>query len=75
MLRLVALVPAAFSLLACSHQPPTAKAPPTPLATEYRTIAPDVSVSRNAQAAPDQQASVDPNSDVMAEILAIPAGR
>jgi len=39
------------------------------------TIAPDVSVSRNAEPTPLRQAALDEHADVMAEILAIPPGR
>jgi hypothetical protein len=40
-------------------------------------IEPDVSVSATARPADEKQASadLDPNADVMAEILAIPPGR
>lgn len=41
----------------------------------YVTITPDVSVSRNAQPTQLKQAALDPHADVMAEILALPAGR
>jgi hypothetical protein len=46
-----------------SHQP------------EYVTIAPEVSVSKTAEQAQLKQAALDPDEDVMAEILAIPPGR
>ena len=40
----------------------------------YLTIAPDVSVSRTAREYEAKQESLDPNADVMAEILAVPPG-
>jgi hypothetical protein len=64
-------------LLGCSRAAAPAPATPrAPVATsEYVTIRPDVSVSRNAEPAELEQASLDPHADVMAEILALPAGR
>jgi len=38
-------------------------------------VVPNVSVSRTAEEAELKQAALDPNADVMAEILAIPPGR
>jgi hypothetical protein len=67
---------AASLLLACSHSaPPPAAANNVSLDANYLTVYPDVSVSRSAQEAELKQAAVDPNADVMAEILAIPPGR
>jgi hypothetical protein len=62
--------------LGCSRAagPPVASKP-APLTPEYVTITPDVSVSRNAQPAEPKSAALDPRADVMAEILALPAGR
>jgi hypothetical protein len=66
-------------LLACTHAPLPAAHPAAPRApdSDYVVIVPDVSVSataREANEAETKQASVDPNADVMAEILAIPPG-
>jgi len=69
----------ASSLLACAHAtPPHLNTPPTstsPSTAGYLTIAPDVSVSRSAAAYEAKQEALDPNANVMAEILAIPPGR
>jgi len=77
--HLLLLLTPAFLALACAHSlppaPPKAPAAAAASASDYRTIRPDVSLSRNAQDADLKQASVDPNEDVMAEILAIPPGR
>jgi hypothetical protein len=63
-------------LLGCSRAaPPPAALPPPVVTPEYVTIAPDVSVSRNAEPASPKQATLDERADVMAEILAIPPGR
>ena len=64
-------------LLACGHaaSPRVASPPLHPQATGYLTIAPDVSVSRSAREYEAKQETLDPNADVMAEILAIPPGR
>ncbi len=63
-------------LLGCSHAvPPPATAPEATLSSEYRTIQPDVSVSPPEARTAAQPAPLDPNADVMAEILAIPPGR
>jgi hypothetical protein len=70
-----ALIPATL-MLACSHSVPTPALPTATLDSEYRTIQPDVSVSPTPSAdAPPQPPPLDPNADVMAEILAIPPGR
>lgn len=70
------LVIAAFSTLACTHSPSAPpKVPATAATSDYRTIEPEVSLSLTAQDADLKQASVDPDDDVMAEILAIPPGR
>jgi hypothetical protein len=63
----------ASSALACSHgRPPAA---PTQLeAEQYVIIQPDVSVSATAREAEQKTAALDPNADVMAEIMAIPPG-
>jgi hypothetical protein len=75
---LLPAIPASL-LLACGHTGPThVNAGSTPTLTarpEYVTVAPDVSISRTAEPAEQKQASIDPNADVMAEILAIPPGR
>jgi hypothetical protein len=75
---LLPAIPASL-LLACGHAAPArvnAGLTPTPTAPpEYVTVTPDVSVSRTAEPAEQKQASIDPNADVMAEILAIPPGR
>lgn len=55
--------------------PPAVSVRPPVATSEYVTIQPDVSVSRNAQPAELKQASLDPQADVMAEILSLPAGR
>ena len=63
--------------LGCASAPP----PPRPalqakqLEPHYVIIQADVSLSRTAQPAQERQAALDPNADVMAEILAIPPGR
>ena len=73
--RALPIIPASL-LLACSHSVPARPpAPTTPIAADYRTIQPEVSLSRTAQEAHLKEVSVDPNADVMAEILAIPPGR
>ena len=64
-------------LLGCASSPP----PPRPavqakqMEPHYIIIQAEVSLSRTAQPAPERQAALDPNADVMAEILAIPPGR
>jgi hypothetical protein len=76
MIRAARGVAAACLLAGCSSvTPPTVPAAPRPLTNEYVTIAPDVSVSRTAQPAELEQATLDEHADVMAEILAIPPGR
>jgi hypothetical protein len=76
--RLPCAVITASLLLACGHSaaPPVSvpSPPPSPPAAAYLVIAPDVSVSRTAAEYQAKQESVDANSDVMAEILAIPPG-
>jgi hypothetical protein len=63
-------------LLGCSRAAaPPARAKPPAITPEYVTITPDVSVSRNAQPVELEQAKLDEHADVMAEILALPAGR
>jgi hypothetical protein len=64
-------------LLACGHaaSPSVASPPVHPQAAGYLTIAPEVSVSRTASEYEAKQETLDPNADVMAEILAIPPGR
>jgi hypothetical protein len=63
-------------LLGCASVPPP---PPAVQAKQtephYTIIQADVSLSRTAQPAQEKQAALDPNTDVMAEILAIPPGR
>lgn len=75
--RLACSATAASLLFACAPAagPQPATATTRPLDSDYLTIRPDVSVSRNAQPALAKQVAVDPNADVMAEILAIPPGR
>lgn len=63
-----------LSCAACGRASPDSAPPRTPLASDYLTIQPDVSVSRSAQPAEEKHAAIDPNADVMAEILAIPPG-
>lgn len=72
---LICLVIPASLTFACAHSPAAPPlVPATTASSDYRTIRPDVSISRTAQDADLKQASVDPNADVMAEILAIPPG-
>lgn len=63
-------------LLGCASSPP-ARPPLQAKQAEpnYVVIQAQVSLSRTAQPAEDKQAGLDPNADVMAEILAIPPGR
>ena len=69
------LIPASL-LLACNHSVPVPATAAKPmLSSEYRTIQPNVSVWPPEAAADVQPPAVDPNADVMAEILAIPPGR
>jgi len=72
-------LPASLLLLfACAEtkpaQAPHAEALHSP-ADDYVTLVPSVSVSKAETQAPQKQASLDPDEDVMAEILAIPPGR
>ena len=62
-------------LLGCASAPP-AQSPVEAKQVEpgYVTIQAEVSISRTAQPAEEKQAALDPNADVMAEILAIPPG-
>ncbi len=66
-------------LFACAPAMTTAQVAPrssgSGSGSGYLTIRPDVSVSRTAQPAVARQAALDPNADVMAEILSIPPGR
>jgi hypothetical protein len=55
--------------------PPHAPKPPPAITSDYRVIKPDVSVSRTALNVEPVEPSLDPQADVMAEILAIPPGR
>lgn len=77
LIRLVlSLLSSSLILFGCS-QTPAARAPSLatrPAASDYVTVAPSVSVSKTAEEAPQKQASLAPNEDVMAEILAIPPG-
>ena len=65
-------------LLGCASASPP---PPRPavqakqMEPHYMIIQAEVSLSRTAQPAEEKQAALDPNADVMAEILAIPPGR
>ena len=71
-------LPASLLLLACAEtqQPRVPSASPRPSATdEYVTLVPSVSVSKAPEPRPEKQAALDPNEDVMAEILAIPPGK
>ena len=63
-------------LLGCASVPPPR--PPVEakhVEPHYVIIQAEVSLSRTAQPAEEKQAALDPNADVMAEILAIPPGR
>jgi len=60
---------------ASAPPPPRTAAPAQLVDPSYITIQADVSLSRTAQPAEQKQAALDPNADVMAEILAIPPGR
>ena len=73
-------------LLGCASAPPLqpaaraeaqakAKAKAKAVDPHYVVIQAEVSLSRTAQPAEQRQAALDPNADVMAEILAIPPGR
>ena len=75
--RLAPLALTCNLLLACAHAPPPALQAPAPQPSPYLTIEPEVSVSATARPVDEKQASadLDPNADVMAEILAIPPGR
>ena len=74
--RLTILAIPASLLLACAHTPAPLAPPRAPTEEpDYVTIEPDVSLSKTAQETELKQAAVDPNADVMAEILAIPPGR
>jgi hypothetical protein len=75
--RLACTVVSSSLLLACGHAaaPRAASTPLQPQAAGYLTIAPEVSVSRTASEYEAKQETLDPNADVMAEILAIPPGR
>ena len=74
--RVSCIVVSATLLLACGHAatPRVASPAADPKASGYLTIAPEVSVSRSAREYQAKQESLDPNADVMAEILAIPPG-
>ena len=74
--RLSCAVASASALLACGHSatPHVAAPPLDPKSTGYLTIAPEVSVSRSAREYEAKQETLDPDADVMAEILAIPPG-
>lgn len=69
------LLPASLLLFGCSSAAPPAKSAAAPVRQEYVTVIPSVSVSKSAEHAELKQAALDPNEDVMAEILAIPPGR
>jgi hypothetical protein len=63
-------------LLGCASTPPPRPAAHAKQAEpQYVIIQAEVSLSRTAQPAEEKQAALDPNADVMAEILAIPPGR
>jgi hypothetical protein len=76
--RLACSAPLASLALACAHSPAPAPVSHPVRATtaeeSYVTIVPHVSVSRDADDTPQERAALDPNADVMAEILAIPPG-
>jgi len=75
--RLLYAVVSAWLSVACGHaaSPRSSSTPRDLKPAAYLTIAPDVSVSRTAAAYEAKQEALDPNADVMAEILAIPPGR
>jgi glucose/arabinose dehydrogenase len=74
------VVAALLSVLtgACAHDARPVTAAQTRAAAQdedrYVTITPHVSVSRSAEEMEQPRAALDPNADVMAEILAIPPG-
>jgi hypothetical protein len=74
--RLISSALGTSLLLGCASAPPP---PPAVQAKQtephYTIIQAEVSLSRTAQPAQERQAALDPNTDVMAEILAIPPGR
>jgi hypothetical protein len=65
----------ALLLLGCARAPATqVSTAAAPKSLDYFTIEPDVSVSRNALPYEEPRTTIDPNADVMAEILALPPG-
>ena len=63
-------------LLGCaSAPPPRPAAQAKAVEPHYVVIQAEVSLSRTAEPAEQRHAALDPNADVMAEILAIPPGR
>lgn len=65
-------------LLGCASAPPPRPATQANVKAvdpHYVVIQAEVSLSRTAQPADERHAALDPNADVMAEILAIPPGR
>jgi len=61
--------------LGCARVPAAHVSPAAaPPSLGYFTIEPDVSVSRSALPYEEPRMAVDPNADVMAEILAVPSG-
>ena len=73
--RILLLPPASLLLFGWSSAAVPVKSAAAPAAQEYVTVLPSVSVSKTAERAELKQAALDPNEDVMAEILAIPPGR
>lgn len=74
--RLVlSLLPASLLLFGCGQQAPRPANTATQATRDYVTVVPSVSVSRTAEEVELAQARLDPDADVMAEILAIPPGR
>ena len=74
------VIPALLAVLtgACAHDVLPVTAAQTRAAAQdqdpYVTITPHVSVSRSAEETEQPRAALDPNADVMAEILSIPPG-
>jgi hypothetical protein len=61
---------------ACGHRQQPALSPaPLPPPDEYVTVIPEVTYSRTGQDAASEEASIAPDEDVMASILAIPPGQ
>jgi hypothetical protein len=69
------VLPASLFLFGCAHGTTARAAKLAPRTSDYVTVLPSVSVSRTAEEAEQKEARLDPNADVMGEILAIPPGR